>query len=123
MSETRQQLGQFGEQLAASFLQKQGYTILDRNFRCRSGELDIIAKDEEYLVVVEVKTRRNTEYGEPAAAVDFRKQRQICRATWHYLHKYACYDCDIRFDIVAIQVADDNSAAIDHIINAFEYCG
>ncbi len=120
MSDSRKKLGQAGEQLAASFLKKKGYTIVQRNFRCRAGELDIIAEDGDYLVIVEVKTRSSGSYGSPVEAVDLRKQRQICRTARHYLHQYAIADRNIRFDVVAV-IATDEIPVIEHIADAFDY--
>ena len=76
MLNSRQRLGKIGEQAAAKFLKRHGYKILAQNYRCKLGEIDIIAKDGLVLVFIEVKTRSGTRYGSPAAAVNIRKQRQ-----------------------------------------------
>ncbi len=123
MSDFRRQLGQSGEQMAVDFLEQEGYSIVTRNFRCKTGEIDIIARDKDYLVIVEVKTRRNKKYGEPAASVDFHKQRQICKATQYYLQRHELFEQDIRFDVIAIVAPDNTAPTIQHIINAFDYCG
>ncbi len=121
MSDDRKKLGQAGEQLAADFLKRKGYTIVQRNFRCAAGELDIIARDNDYLVFVEVKTRRNHNYGSPLEAVDFRKQRQICRTALCYLQKHSAEDQNIRFDIIAITITA-TKPLIEHITEAFDSC-
>ena len=70
-------LGIYGEKLALKYLKKQKYKILEKNFRCALGEIDIVAKDGEFLVFVEVKTRSSNAFGEPMEAVDFYKQRKL----------------------------------------------
>ena len=122
MSDLRQSLGTSGEQIAATFLHKKGYAIVERNYRCRHGEIDIIAQDGDYLVFVEVKTRKSKKYGTPAAAVDHRKQKQICRVTAFYLQHHSLHDIDLRFDVIAIHITTRSTKKIDHFINAFEYC-
>ncbi len=72
------------EQKAAQYLETLGYQVIERNFCCRSGEIDLIAKDGEYLVFIEVKYRTDARMGEPLAAVDFRKQQKISRAASYY---------------------------------------
>lgn len=74
MINQRQELGKEGEDFAADYLQKQGYEIIDRNFECKQGEIDIIAKDKNEYVFIEVKTRQNLHYGMPCEAVNERKQ-------------------------------------------------
>ena len=76
--QNRRQIGTEEEALAAVFLKAQGYEILEQNFRCRLGEIDIIARDGSALVFIEVKYRRNAAYGTPAEAVNLRKQQKIC---------------------------------------------
>lgn len=91
------------EQIAAEYLTKQGYQILERNFYCRHGEIDLIAREGEYLVFVEVKYRATKESGTPAEAIDKKKQRRIYRTAQYYL--YCCHDRkekSCRFDVVAI---------------------
>lgn len=107
------------EKQAGEYLRAQGYEILEYNFRCRSGEIDIIAKDGAYLVFVEVKYRRNTTSGDPLEAVDGRKQRIISRAASYYCltHGYG-ETTPCRFDVVAVLGEE-----IRVIANAFEYAG
>ena len=85
MINQRQELGKEGEDFAADYLQKQGYEIIDRNFECKQGEIDIIAKDKNEYVFIEVKTRQNLHYGMPCEAVDERKQKHILNATKYYI--------------------------------------
>jgi len=105
------------EQIAAEFLQKNGYEILEFNFRSRQGEIDLIAREEEYLVFVEVKYRSNLKSGMPQEAVDLKKQRIISKVATYYCMKNNCFDTvPTRFDVVAI-LEDE----IKLLKNAFEY--
>lgn len=99
----RQSLGRTGERLAAEELLKQGYRILERNFRCKHGEIDLVVEDEADLVFVEVKTRRGTTYGRPEDAVTLHKQRKILEVAAYYLDLHNCSDRSWRVDVVAVQ--------------------
>lgn len=91
------------EELACEYLLRHGYKILERNFRCRQGEIDIIAKDGDYLVFIEVKYRRNGLEGDPAEAVDYRKQARILRTARFYMnYTRISEDVPCRFDVVAV---------------------
>lgn len=122
MLNSRQNLGQSGEDIAAKFLSKTGYTILTRNYRCRYGEIDIIAKVRDTLVFIEVKTRKGEAYGSPAAAVTPKKQRQISKIALYYLTEHNLFDAPARFDVVSIIIVPDQSSHIDIITNAFDLC-
>ena len=76
----RHVLGKTGEEIATQYLIENGYKLVIRNFRCRQGEIDIIAKDKDEIVFIEVKTRKNANYGSPVDAVDKRKQKRFCKA-------------------------------------------
>src|SRR5579863_2788673 len=89
-SSARQGLGRMGERLAAEMLMREGYAILERNFRCCYGEIDLIAEDGQDLVFVEVKTRRGVAYGRPEEAVTLRKQRKVVQVATYYLDMHAC---------------------------------
>lgn len=115
----RKTTGARGEEIAAGFLEKLNFRILQRNFRCRCGEVDIIARDGKTLVFVEVKTRRNASYGLPQLAVTPFKQRQISKAALTYLSKNSLMKEDARFDVVSVLLLD-SSPVIDHIRNAFD---
>lgn len=103
------------EALAAEYLTVRGMCVRERNFHCRQGEIDIIGYHNGYLVFVEVKYRRTTEFGSAPEAVDFRKQSRICRAAdyYRYLHRLGD-DCPVRYDVVAVQGTE-----ISWIQNAF----
>ena len=97
------QTGAAYEQLAADYLMEQGYEILERNFRCRQGEIDIIAREKAYLCFVEVKFRRGNGCGSPLAAVTERKQKKILQVARYYLMRNSLpLDTACRFDVVAV---------------------
>jgi putative endonuclease len=114
--------GNWGEEIAANFLVARGYRILERNFRCKGGEVDIIARDpgDRSLVFIEVKARRGLTYGVPQLAVTPFKQRQISKATLTWLSKKRLHDTSARFDVIAILLHTDATHSIEHIQNAFE---
>src|SRR6516225_7420363 len=99
----RQGLGRTGERLAAERLINRGYHILERNFRCRYGEIDLVAEDEHDLVFVEVKTRRGTSYGLPEDALTFFKRRKLVELASYYLGHHTCAERSWRIDVVAVQ--------------------
>ena len=110
-------LGLNGESLAASYLQEKGYTILDRNWRSGHKELDLIARKDSTLVVVEVKTRSSDNFGSPQDAVDERKIRRLVMAADAYVRLNAL-DLEVRFDIVTV-IDDDGQVKVEHIEDAF----
>ena len=110
-------LGKMGEDLAVQYLTDKGYEILERNWRNIHKEIDIIAKDGETLVIVEVKTRQTDEYGEPDIAVTRKKQRMLIAAANAYITRKGL-DMETRFDIISI-VFKDSEPVIDHIVDAF----
>lgn len=122
MLNSRQRLGQSGEETVAGYLEKIGYTILIKNYRCKIGEIDIIARDGADLVFIEVKTRSSLAYGSPAAAVTTRKQRQITRAAQWYLAEQQLFDSPARFDVISVLRGKTNLQKIEHINNAFDLC-
>ncbi|QUH21684.1 YraN family protein [Alkaliphilus sp. B6464] len=113
-------LGLIGEQLAVNYIRDNGYYILDRNYRTRLGELDIIAKKDNIIAFIEVKTRTSNTYGMPSEAVNYRKQKTIQRLSQQYiLHKKlnnTC--CHYRFDVIEVKIIG-KKYKIDHIENAF----
>ena len=112
-------LGKWGEQQAAEYLQSKGYRVCHRNWRFGHRDLDITAltPDGNTLVIVEVKTRSRNDFSVPEASVDWRKMRNLAVAANAYVRRYQL-SCDIRFDIVSV-VGDANGADIDHIEHAF----
>lgn len=110
-------LGKAGENAAVAYLERQGYCIRHRNWRKHHFELDIIAVKDNELVIVEVKTRSNTEFGEPEDAVDMPKIRRTVRAADAYL-KFFQIDLPVRFDIITV-VGQENNFTIEHLKEAF----
>lgn len=111
----KRQTGSQYEEKAAEYMKQHGYQILERNYRCRQGEIDIIAQDGDYLVFVEVKYRGSTEKGYPAEAVTERKQRTIRQVAAYYLYSRRLSEqTPVRFDVAAILGEE-----IQYIKNAF----
>lgn len=110
------EIGDFGEQAAVDYLLTKNYKILKRNFRMKMGEVDIIVQKDGCMVFVEVKTRKNNNFGEPSEYVDFRKQMRIKKAA-------ACYtdviNNDVRFDVIEVFYDHFGVKKINHIENAF----
>ncbi|MBR2766339.1 MAG: YraN family protein [Blautia sp.] len=112
-------LGAEKENLAAAWLEDQGLRILARNYRCRLGEIDLIAKDQETVVFLEIKYRKNPDKGEAVWAVDMRKQRVISKVAKYYLTAvFRSVDIPCRFDVIGI-----DGEQITWIRNAFDYIG
>ncbi|MDD2338430.1 MAG: YraN family protein [Geobacteraceae bacterium] len=112
-------LGKQGEAFAASYLKGLNYKILVTNYRCRCGEVDIIARDGSVLVFVEVKTRRGASYGPPQLSVTPFKQRQISKAALTYLSQNRLMEENARFDVIAL-VLRNEEPIVTHIKDAFE---
>lgn len=111
--------GRKGEDLAADYLRKQGYKVIERNFRCKAGEIDLIGVKERTISFVEVKARTRTDYGMPREAVNRKKQRRLLMAAQLYLKihpGFAAYNCSM--DIIEILYTNDG-AYIRHNVNAF----
>lgn len=116
------QFGELGEKAAVKFLKKKGYKILETNFHTRFGELDIICKTKELLVIVEVKTRKDVRFGRAADAVTYNKIQNIERATRYYIYKKGI-ELPVRFDVIEVyaEKIDDDIyiREINHIEDAF----
>jgi len=115
-------LGQRGEAVAAKFLQRKGYTILARSDRTIMGELDLIVVRDRVIVFVEVKTRRRSDKGSPAEAVDAQKQQRIIKLALAYLRRHQLIgSCTSRFDVISVEWPDDSTKPIiTHFENAFQ---
>lgn len=109
-------VGDFGEDLVEEYLRNKGYDILDRNFRKPFGEIDIIARIDEIVVFVEVKTRKNKDFANPSEAVTISKQQKIIKASQVYLMENDLTDSIIRFDVAEVIRVDGE---INYIENAF----
>jgi putative endonuclease len=112
-------IGRRGEDEAARFLESRGYKVLDRNYRCRYGEIDIVARDGKTVVFVEVKTRGSDRFGTPADSVDARKQKKILLTSQFYIESNRLFDSDLRFDVVGIEM-NGGRFAFELVKNAFE---
>ncbi len=108
--------GAFYERLAGNYLEKKGYQILEYNFRCRCGEIDLIARDGKTIVFCEVKYRKDSGKGHPYEAVGRRKQRTICRCARSYINRSRRQGAACRFDVVSIE-----GERLVHYKSAFEY--
>jgi len=118
MSDPRQQLGKHGESVAIKHLKKNGYRILERNYRSDLGEIDIIARDKDTLVFIEVKTRKSHRFGDPKSAITPKKQRKISMVALGYLKATRQEGARARFDVVAIGPGEDH-LAVEIVPNAF----
>lgn len=116
----KQEIGQNGENIAEDYLKNEGYSIITRNFRTNQGEIDIIARDKQEIVFIEVKTRSNLKYGNPSEAVDQNKQNHIKMVAQYYIHKYHLYNCYIRFDVIEVYYRK-GKYRINHIKQAMDY--
>jgi putative endonuclease len=124
MTLRKKNLGAQGEQIAINYLHNRGYQILERNYRNKLGEIDIIAKHGNDLVFIEVKTRSDKVFGSPLEAVTSAKQRQLAKVALEYLSRQNCFDQPARFDVVgvhlkAIPEAQSQEAEIELVQNAF----
>lgn len=124
MNRYRQNLGDWGEQIAIKYLRRLGYYILEKNWRAREGEIDLIALDHKTFVFIEVKTRRTETYGYPAEAITKCKQEKMIKCIQKYLaqhHDLQHYQ--IRIDIILIKLSKKSKKArLQHLINPVENC-
>jgi len=111
-------LGRTGEAAAERYLSKLGYSILDRNYRTRGGEIDLVVSDRDTLVFVEVKTRESERYGEAVQAVTPHKQEQMSKTALAYLQSRNLGERPCRFDVIALKV-EGEKAKLTHYKNAF----
>ena len=110
--------GMSGQVAAERFLEENGIKIITRNYRVRSGEIDLVAKDGDFIAFVEVKYRSSLRFGYPREAVTTHKQKQIKRTALHYITRYSLTNCDFRFDVVEV-LKLEGKLSINHIKNAF----
>ena len=118
----RKVLGADGERAAEEILRRQRYRIVERNYRCPVGEVDLIALDGKTVVFIEVKTRRGAGFGSPLEAVDDRKQRQVSRAAQYFLSVHRLHDRAARFDVVGVRW-EDGRPMCELVRNAFDLPG
>ncbi len=110
-------IGSYGEKMAVKYLIINNYAIKHVNFRCKLGEIDIIAEKDNIIVFIEVKTRKNKKYGYPCESVTKRKQQKIIKTAQFYINKNNVKDKQFRFDVIEIFMGNSNN--INHICNAF----
>jgi putative endonuclease len=116
---TTTELGAHGERIAAAYLSRAGLRVLDRNWRCREGELDIVAREGSALVFCEVKTRRGLGFGHPVEAVTPAKQRRLRLLAQRWLAAHDEHAPDLRFDVVGVLVRPAAPALVTHLRAAF----
>ncbi|MCL6447760.1 MAG: YraN family protein [Armatimonadetes bacterium] len=127
MGRQRQELGKLGEELAASYLQKKGYRLLERNYRCRLGEIDIVALDGDVLVFIEVRCRTSSRFGFPQESIRREKQAKLRKLAQYYLLRAArpgpapvTGQNQVRFDVLALLFdCKQATCRVEHIQNAF----
>jgi len=116
---TTSELGAHGEQIAAAYLTDSGLRLLDRNWRCREGELDLVAREGDALVFCEVKTRRAVGYGHPVEAVTPAKQRRLRTLAHRWLAAHDEHAPELRFDVVGVLMRPGRPALVTHLRAAF----
>jgi putative endonuclease len=119
MNLDRKRLGERGEDAAAAFLERVGMTVVERNWRCSAGEIDIVALDDSAIVLVEVKTRRTVRKGTPEEAITPAKQRRYAKLAAAYLQSAGVSDVAVRFDVVSLLVVAEDRALLRHHRAAF----
>ena len=126
MTFKKKELGAKGEEVAVSYLKSRGYRIVERNYRIRFGEIDIIAEQGDDLVFIEVKTRSGTLFGSPFESVTKQKQNQLSKVALEYISKQGFHDRPARFDVVGIELQKGSEtfqdAAVELLQNAFDLC-
>lgn len=115
-----QDSGQRAEQDAAALLRKQGLRIVDTNYHCRFGEIDIVACSNTHLIFVEVRYRQSDHYGSGAASVDFRKQQKLILTARHYLSQGRFSELPCRFDVIEASPSSAGELQLNWITNAFQ---
>jgi putative endonuclease len=118
----RRETGRRGEELAAALVAGLGYRLVVRNFRCRAGEIDLVALDGETVVFVEVRSRTGRGFGTPLESVDARKQMQVGRVARYFLTARGWHERPARFDVVGVRL-DADPPAVEHVRGAFDLIG
>lgn len=120
MSLARINVGKQAEDLAVSYLKKHGYTIIEKNYKTRLGEVDIIANDKDCVCFIEVRSLNTKRFDLPEYSITNKKQNQIAKTALSYIKRYGMKDKDSRFDIVCIEDIDSREPVIRLLKNAFE---
>ncbi|SFL46728.1 putative endonuclease [Paenibacillus sp. 1_12] len=118
---TRKQLGALGEELAWTYLEEQHYELIEKNWRCRTGEIDLIVMEDSCLVFVEVRTRSGSPlFGTPQESVNAKKQQQVMETAQFYVHRYQKQHLQLRFDVISIITTKTGTqVSLNHLVNAF----
>lgn len=119
MGKESKEIGTSGEERSCRYLEQNGFVILERNYHSQQGEIDIIAKDGEFLVFIEVKNYSFRSYGSPLGAIGKSKRQSIIHAAQTYLYKKNIKDTNCRFDVLTIHRKFNGSCVIEHIKDAF----
>lgn len=120
MTIRRKLLGRKGEDAAARYLEKNNYHVLYRNYSCRLGEIDIVAREREVIVFVEVRSRSSDNYGTPQESITSRKKMKLRQLAWHYLKSVGKTNESCRFDVIAVLFDKEGRIIrLEHIENAF----
>ena len=121
MKSFNKDIGALGEGIAESYLRNLGYKILDKNFRCKCGEIDLIASNKGYICFIEVKTRYGINFGMPAESVSFSKQHKIYKTSEVYIMWKNIINSNFRFDVMEVLLNNgNNDFLVNHIENAFQ---
>lgn len=117
---TRTDTGRNAEQLAEKYLTSNGLRLIERNYRCRGGEIDLVMDDNKSLIFIEVRYRKHHTFGGAAASVDWRKQQRLVHAAQHYLQRRQVTDRPCRFDVIAVSPGKSGKPVLQWIRNAIE---
>lgn len=118
---TKKSLGEYGEKLAAQYLEQQSYVIADRNWRCRYGEVDIVARLEHVWAFIEVKTRRSANTESAFTGITSQKQQKFIKTVQMYLSEHDLQDITWRIDAIAIAIPRSGTPVIEHVEDAFDW--
>ena len=110
----KKDVGKLGEDIATKYLENKGFRIMERNFYCKQGEIDIIAKQGKEIVFIEVKTRLNNNFGTPAEAINNLKKMHILKSAQYFLYKTKLFDRDVRFDAIEV-LLQNGKFIVNHI--------
>ncbi|MFD7157362.1 YraN family protein [Kribbella sp. NPDC059898] len=115
---TKTAVGKYGEDLAARYLTSNGFTVLERNWRCQLGEIDIVAREGNTLVVCEVKTRRGRNYGSPLESITYKKLTTLRKLAGRWLQTHEVRPSAIRIDVIAVVFDNNTPPTVDHLRGA-----
>jgi putative endonuclease len=115
---TKNTVGRYGEELAARYLAGEGFAVLERNWRCELGEIDIVARDGDTLVVCEVKTRRGLNYGTPLESITYRKLVRLRKLAGRWLQTHQLRPAAVRIDIISVLFDHNTPPQVDHVRGA-----